>query len=224
MPPAAILARAARQRWRACTTTSAIPHANSPNVRRASVARPCTPLHQSSASAPHRKGAPTSRHYVIGQADPCPAPIRPTIRQLRGAGPVWIFYSGGDKQDREVDQLGLGEPAVPPRHVVYLRLRQRPELQRHSLRPTGGRCRPRPVLKRRRQDGPRDRRRHSDTQDSGRTPNIRRRRARPTRKTSTTPKPSGRPPSSLARLSLSTTSSAEGRRRFCHPAVRSHDS
>ena len=39
-------------------------------VRRTSVGRPSTPPHQSSASTPQVKGAPPSRHYVIGHARP----------------------------------------------------------------------------------------------------------------------------------------------------------
>jgi hypothetical protein len=39
-------------------------------VRRTSVGRPSTPPHQSSASTPQVKGAPTSRHCVIGHARP----------------------------------------------------------------------------------------------------------------------------------------------------------
>jgi len=38
-----------------------------PRARRASVARPRIPAHQSSASTPRVQGAPTSRHYVIGK-------------------------------------------------------------------------------------------------------------------------------------------------------------
>src|SRR5262245_43615702 len=49
------------------TTTKRQPACQLARVRRASVARPRTPPHQSPTSTPRLKGAPTSRHSVIGK-------------------------------------------------------------------------------------------------------------------------------------------------------------